>query len=129
MAITVEFDGQFRKKISKVSPSDIVLKGKQLFVQEMQIPVISDRLYDLFYLLEEQTSHKHGKLCVALLSNGDIKYYSTASNMTADYLVGKILNYGTIIDYQELYRRYGEYGPTDEEYRVGGQNDEFSPFL
>ena len=125
MAITVEFDGRFRKKISNVSPSDLLLRGKQLFVKGVQIPVMTDRLYDLFYLLEERTSYKHGKICVVLCANGDIKYHSKISNFTADYYVGKVMNFGTIPDYKELHRTYGKYGPTDDEYRVGGQDDEF----
>lgn len=117
MAITIEFDGTFRKKISNVSPSDIVHKEKQLFVKGVPIPVIPDRLYDLLYLLNNKACYKHGKVCVVLCTNGDIKYHSKTSNFTADYYVGRIMNYGTIPHYYDLDHKYGEDGEYISQFR------------
>lgn len=95
MAITVEFDGRLRKKFTNVSPGDIVLRERSIFVQGVRIPVSDDRLYDLFYLLEKKTKYKHGKIVISLLVNDDIRYLCNTSNDTMDFYASKILGFGT----------------------------------
>lgn len=123
MAITVEFDGRYRNKISNVSPNDIILKGKSLFVKGILIPAMPDRLYDLFSLLEKQTRYKYGKLSIALFANGDVEYQSTTSNSAAEYYADKILSAGV----QRYYRGLARCNviPSDDVYRIGKQEEEY----
>ncbi len=118
MAITVVFDGRYRNKISHVSPDDIVLKGRSLTVKRIRIPVADERLYDLFYFLEEQARYKHGKVTVALLVNGDIRYHRTTTDDTANYYAKKFFDLGSIESYSDLYRNSHSI-PAEDEYMVG----------
>lgn len=122
MAITIEFDGRFRSKISNVTPKDITLRGRILKVKNDRIPVMEDRLYDLFYFLERESRHKHGKISIALLVDGDIRYSSTTTDNTADYYADKILGYGMSPCYFFLPRR-GSGIPRDDELLIGKEHE------
>lgn len=125
MAITVELDGRFRNKITKVNPNDIVLQGKRLSVKGIQIPVTEDRLYDLFFYLEKAARYKHGKVSVALLSNGDIKVNKDTSNNTADYYATRILEFGTDRNHYEMLPRRPYGVPSDGEMLIGKDSEAF----
>lgn len=126
MPITVEFDGRFRRIIRGVSPSDVVLRGKKLYVQGIEIPVKDDRLYDVFYHLEKETRYKHGKSIIVILVDGEIEYASTTSNNTADYYANKILGFGSNSpSYNNLPHSSGCV-PKDDEYLKGCNSD--SPY-
>ena len=95
MAITVDYYGRFHCKISNVAPRDIILGGKILYVKGIKIPVIEDRLYDVFYFLEKEARNKYGKVILVFLENGNINYVSTTSNDKAEYYMDKVLRWGS----------------------------------
>ena len=119
MPITVEFDGRFRRIIRGVSPRDIVIRGKRLYVQGVEVPIKEDRLYDVFFHLESEARYKHGKSIIAILANGEISCASTTSNNTADYFADRILGFGSNNPSYSTLPHSSDRIPQEDEYRRG----------
>lgn len=118
MGITVEFDGFYRNRFRNVTPDDIVLKGRTLTIKGVRVPVAEQRLYDVFYFLRGKTYYRHGKVTVALLKDGSIKYYCDTSNHTADYFASKIIEFGMARNYDYLPHEIKKI-PDDDTYLTG----------
>lgn len=114
MSVTVEFDGRYRNKFKNVSPKDVVLEGRNLSIRDTRIPVQEDRLYDLFYFLEDITRYKVGNITIVLLGGGDMQYTGRATDNTADYYADKILGFGNAKSYYYINRNIKKIPPEDE---------------
>ena len=122
MSVTIEFDGRYQKRFKDVEPNEVVLEGRNLSIRDTRIPVPDDRLYDLFYFLEKITRYKIGKISIALLSEGEMKYTGRATDNVPDYYAEKILGFGVARDYYIIHRSIKSI-PSEEEYKMGGMED------
>ena len=118
MAIKITFDGRYRNSISNVSPQDIKIERQKLFVKDTQIPIMLDRLYDVFFFLNEETQ-RHGKLTLVLMGDGSIEYAASTSATKADYYATRFFNFGSSSGYHYLSRIHSGI-PHEDECLVGG---------
>lgn len=95
MSVKVSFDGIIQKAIQDVSPSNIVIRNRNLYVKGNHIPVQIEYVYDVFYYLAEKTSAKHGRVIVNVLRGGGIQFFSRTSNYSIDYYLDRVLGLGS----------------------------------
>lgn len=124
MAISIEFDGRFRGFFKNVIPGDIILRGKNLYIQGRIIPIAENTLYDAFRFFERETNYKYGKLIVVILNNGDIEYTGYVTNSFADYHIGNITTFGVTKYYHPLVNICNII-PEDDEYMVGRSRGDY----
>lgn len=123
MSVTVKVDGTFRAKIRNVKPEDVVLSGKNLSVQGVILPILPNRLYEAFFMLERVTRHKHGTLYLDILKSGDLKYATDTSDYSPDYYIGRVLGFGSNTPTFRQTIFASSRVPEDDEFLRGNTNE------
>ena len=122
MSIKISFEGRFQREFSNVTPHDIIIEGKHLYVKKHEIPCKETRIWDLFSLLEKETRHQYGELFITFSYDGDIKYCSKTSNDAVDYGLGRI--FGSRSLYWQYLSKFTHSIPKDDTYYMGRYEDE-----
>lgn len=116
MSATIEFNGYYKNCFRNVSPTDICIKGKNLYIHNISIPIAEKRLFDVFFLLEKECGYKNGKIKFILLKSGDIKYASKVTDDTIAFFVERIFDSWEKYEYLP---KKTETVPDDDVYLIG----------
>ncbi len=122
MSIKVKFDGKYKQEYSSVSPSDVVLRGKQLFLQGVLVPIPEEYLYSVFNIIEDLGQNKYGTLFLVIRADATVEYRNDTFKKFGYYTASRILEIGTIKHYYPLSK---DNVPSNDTYMVGGDNDKY----
>lgn len=120
MSITVKFDGKYQGTIHGVTPHDVKIIGKRLFVKGVIIPIKNNLIFRAFKVFEDAANSQCGTLYIEFRANGDVMYSNeTSTHGVLDWGIGKILGFGSPKYWQHISNDGFSSAPDDDTYMEG----------
>lgn len=122
MSIRISFEGRCQQEFLDVTPHDIKIEGKHLYVKNCEIVCNKVLMWDLFRLMEKASRHKYGELFIGITHDGDIRYCDKTSDDAIDYGLRKMFGQKTF--YWQYMTGFIKTIPTDDTHYIGRYEDE-----
>jgi hypothetical protein len=120
MSITVKIDGKFQETINGVTPPDVKIIGRKLSVKGVLIPINENLIFQAFRVLEHAANSQCGTLYIEIRVNGEVKYCDeTSTHGVINWAIERIVCFGTIKHWNNLYNYGSSSIPNNDTYMVG----------
>lgn len=123
MSSKISFIGAvYTHEFSDVKSGDIILSGKHLSIQGVQIPVGENCLYKAMAMFAYYSAYPKATIKVMIESDGKLQYVARHFDGSIVKAINKVLSFGTFSDKWE-YIFPGKHAPKDDEYLRGDDPD------